>query len=136
MESNEPLVQSQAINENVTSNLNNVEMTSESLALNDKSFDTNQIKDLTSQVEINKNEVINLDSCSTKVDENVVSVVKSVNPVSETHDEDVNHGKEIEIDVNIHDESVLGDDQSLYDDVMGACISKVDPKGIFYFILF
>lgn len=39
-------------------------------------------------------------------------------------------GKELEIDVNIHDESVMGDDPSLYDDVMmGSAAAKIEPRG-------
>ena len=39
-------------------------------------------------------------------------------------------GKELEIDVNIHDESVMGDDPSLYDDVMmGSAAAKVESRG-------
>lgn len=39
-------------------------------------------------------------------------------------------GKELEIDVNIHDESVMGDDPSLYDDVMmGSAATKIESRG-------
>lgn len=65
-----------------------------------------------------KNEPLIIESDQTKV---------SVSG-NEVPDEDGNHTKEIEIDLNVHDESVMGEDPSLYDDVMGTGIIR-DCRG-------
>lgn len=65
-----------------------------------------------------KNEPVIIESDQTKV---------SVSG-NEVPDEDGNHTKEIEIDLNVHDESVMGEDPSLYDDVMGTAIIR-DCRG-------
>lgn len=106
----------------------------ESIKNADSQNSSDALKDNTNEMNIIDNLNITQETNMSSKPETELNGTNKISEVlaGEVPDEDQNLNKEIEIDVNIHDESVMGDvmgdDPSLYDDVMGTGIR--DNRGI------
>lgn len=85
-------------------------------SLKDETIEINHMEDLNNHQEVNGGQP------------DVISDATNVGNL--VPDEDGNPTKELEIEVNIQDESVMGDDPSLYDDVMGSGLPKIDSRDV------